>query len=98
MVVEFFVKTRNCDGCNKVAAKDTWQAKVQLRQRAEHPRTLLAIEQQASLILVTLPISSPHHSHSHVNEFVYTNSMFSYQYISADSHLTRNLVLILFRF
>ncbi len=45
IVVEFTVRTRNCDGCNKAAAKDTWQAKVQLRQRAEHPRTLLALEQ-----------------------------------------------------
>ena len=44
-VVEFVVRTRNCDGCNKVAAKDLWSAKVQLRQRAEHPRTLLAMEQ-----------------------------------------------------
>ena len=43
VVVEFTVRTRNCDGCNKTAAKDTWQAKVQVRQRAEHPRTLLAM-------------------------------------------------------
>ena len=45
-VVTFVVKTRNCEKCNKAAAKDTWQAKVQVRQRADHPRTLLAMEQQ----------------------------------------------------
>lgn len=42
----FFARLSNCDKCNKLAAKDTWQAKVQVRQRAEHPRTLLAMEQQ----------------------------------------------------
>jgi nonsense-mediated mRNA decay protein 3 len=46
-VVDFAVRTRNCDKCNKAAAKqDAWLAKVQVRQRAEHPRTLLAMEQQ----------------------------------------------------
>lgn len=45
ILVEFTVCTRNCDRCNKAATKDTWQAKVQLRQRAEHPKTLLAMEQ-----------------------------------------------------
>mmetsp|Transcript_20350 Transcript_20350/g.60230 ORF Transcript_20350/g.60230 Transcript_20350/m.60230 type:complete len:577 (+) Transcript_20350:104-1834(+) len=45
LVVEYVVRTRNCDACNKVAAKDTWQAKVQVRQKTEHPRTLLALEQ-----------------------------------------------------
>ena len=45
-IVGFVVQTRNCDRCNRLAAKDTWQAKVQVRQRAEHPRTLLAMEQQ----------------------------------------------------
>lgn len=44
-VVEYTVHTRNCDACNKIAAKDTWSAKVQVRQRADHPRTLLALEQ-----------------------------------------------------
>jgi nonsense-mediated mRNA decay protein 3 len=45
LLVEYVVRTRNCDACNKIAAKDTWSAKVQVRQRAEHPRTLLALEQ-----------------------------------------------------
>jgi nonsense-mediated mRNA decay protein 3 len=48
LVLEYHVKTRNCDACNKKAAKGgqgQWQAKVQLRQRVEHPRTLLALEQ-----------------------------------------------------
>ena len=46
-LVEFVVKTRNCDACNKTASKqDTWMAKVQVRQRCDHPRTLLAMEQQ----------------------------------------------------
>ena len=45
-VVDYKIQTRNCDRCNKLAARDTWEAKVQVRQRAEHPRTLLAMEQQ----------------------------------------------------
>ena len=45
LVVEFVVHARNCDKCNKAAVKDTWQAKVQLRQRCAVPRTLLALEQ-----------------------------------------------------
>ena len=46
-VAEYTVKTRACDKCNKMAAKqDAWMAKVQVRQRAEHPRTLAAMEQQ----------------------------------------------------
>ena len=46
-VINYGVKTRNCNACNKAAAKqDEWMAKVQVRQRAEHPRTLLAMEQQ----------------------------------------------------
>ena len=44
-VVDFVVNTQNCDKCNKAAAKDTWVAKVQVRQRTDHPRTLLAMEQ-----------------------------------------------------
>ena len=31
-----------------MAVKDTWQAKVQLRQRCDVPRTLLALEQAIS--------------------------------------------------
>ena len=45
-VIDYIVRTRNCERCNKLAAKDTWQAKVQLRQRADHPRTLFAREPQ----------------------------------------------------
>ena len=41
VVVEFVVRTRNCDACNKVAAKDLWQSRVQLRQRAEGSVSLL---------------------------------------------------------
>ena len=48
LVVDFVVNARNCDKCNKVAVKDTWQAKVQLRQRCDVPRTLLALEQAIS--------------------------------------------------
>ena len=40
------VRTLACDECSRAAAKQpSWSAKVQLRQRADHPRTLLAIEQ-----------------------------------------------------
>lgn len=44
-VVDYTLKARTCDKCAQLAQKHTWQAKVQLRQRAEHPRTLLAMEQ-----------------------------------------------------
>lgn len=45
-IVNFVVKTRMCTGCTKLAANDSWQSKVQLRQRADHPRTLLAMEHE----------------------------------------------------
>ena len=43
-VVEFVVKTRHCTVCTQNASRDPWQSKVQLRQRCDYPRTLLAME------------------------------------------------------
>lgn len=44
-VVEFVVNTQQCEDCQRVAAKDTWTAVVQLRQRVGHKRTILFLEQ-----------------------------------------------------
>ena len=45
-VVEYVVETLMCEICNRVAANmDQWQAVVQVRQRVEHKRTFLYLEQ-----------------------------------------------------
>ncbi len=49
-VAEIVVHPMACDECARAAAKQpAWSAKVQLRQKAEHPRTLLALEQYVLL-------------------------------------------------
>lgn len=44
-VVEFIVHTQQCDKCQRVEAKDTWNAVVQARQKAIHKRTFYYLEQ-----------------------------------------------------
>ncbi|KYQ94057.1 60S ribosomal export protein [Tieghemostelium lacteum] len=44
-IVEFVVQGQQCDKCQKFEAKDTWNAVVQLRQKVDHKRTFLYIEQ-----------------------------------------------------
>eukprot|EP01132_Coremiostelium_polycephalum_P003938 gene3938-4915_t len=44
-IVEFIVQGQQCDKCQRFEAKDTWNAVVQLRQKVDHKRTFLFIEQ-----------------------------------------------------
>ncbi|KAA3681469.1 nonsense-mediated mRNA decay protein 3 [Paragonimus westermani] len=43
--LEFIVHSQQCSDCTRTAAKDYWNACVQVRQRVEHKRTLLNLEQ-----------------------------------------------------
>mmetsp|Transcript_39363 Transcript_39363/g.63447 ORF Transcript_39363/g.63447 Transcript_39363/m.63447 type:complete len:573 (+) Transcript_39363:2-1720(+) len=43
--VEFKVDNYHCTNCHKVAAKVSWEAVVQLRQRVDHKRTFYLLEQ-----------------------------------------------------
>jgi nonsense-mediated mRNA decay protein 3 len=47
-VVEYVVNTQMCDLCHRIEAKDFWKAKVQVRQRLDHKKTLLYLEQLLS--------------------------------------------------
>ncbi|CAH1761313.1 16210_t:CDS:2 [Entrophospora sp. SA101] len=51
--VEFVVNHQQCNDCTKIMAKNTWKALVQVRQKVNHKRTFLFLEQ---LIL-------KHHAH-----------------------------------
>ena len=51
--VEYVVQHSQCPDCTKLAAKNTWQSMVQVRQKVPHKRTFLFLEQ---LIL-------KHHAH-----------------------------------
>lgn len=46
--VEYVVNTQMCDVCHRIEAKDFWKAKVQVRQRLHHKKTLLYLEQLLS--------------------------------------------------
>ncbi|CAO3591254.1 unnamed protein product [Absidia cylindrospora] len=43
--VEFVVAGQQCDECTRMAAQNTWKAVVQVRQKVEHKRTFLYLEQ-----------------------------------------------------
>jgi nonsense-mediated mRNA decay protein 3 len=43
--VEYVVSSRQCEDCTRVAAQNTWKAVVQVRQKVEHKRTFLYLEQ-----------------------------------------------------
>lgn len=45
MVIEYRVDDQQCDDCRKSYTKHTWESSVQVRQRAEHRRTLAQLEQ-----------------------------------------------------
>eukprot|EP01054_Gregarina_sp_Poly1_P002143 Gregarina_sp_Poly_1__2142@NODE_1569_length_3826_cov_80_869912_g1036_i0_p2_GENE_NODE_1569_length_3826_cov_80_869912_g1036_i0NODE_1569_length_3826_cov_80_869912_g1036_i0_p2_ORF_typecomplete_len438_score59_48NMD3/PF04981_13/1e73Nup88/PF10168_9/0_13UBN_AB/PF14075_6/0_18UBN_AB/PF14075_6/5_6e03DUF2972/PF11186_8/0_11DUF2972/PF11186_8/7_8e02DUF2972/PF11186_8/6_5e02_NODE_1569_length_3826_cov_80_869912_g1036_i025133793 len=55
MTIEFKVAYKHCEECTKSTTPHLWIAQVQVRQRAEHKRSLLYLEQ---LILA-------HHAHEH---------------------------------
>ena len=44
-VVEYIVQGGQCSDCAKLAAKNTWKAMVQVRQKVAHKRTFLYLEQ-----------------------------------------------------
>ncbi|PVG01482.1 putative NMD3-nonsense-mediated mRNA decay protein [Serendipita vermifera] len=43
--VEYVVQHGQCPDCTKLAAKNTWQAVIQVRQKVAHKRTFLFLEQ-----------------------------------------------------
>ena len=43
--VEFVVQYTQCPDCTRLAAKNTWRAIVQVRQKVDHKRTFLYLEQ-----------------------------------------------------
>ena len=43
--VEYLVQSAQCSDCAKLAAKNTWKALVQVRQKVPHKRTFLFLEQ-----------------------------------------------------
>lgn len=43
--VEFIVQYGQCPDCTRLAAKNTWRAMVQVRQKVQHKRTFLYLEQ-----------------------------------------------------
>lgn len=43
--VEFLVLGSQCPECARLAAKNTWQATVQVRQKVPHKRTFFFLEQ-----------------------------------------------------
>ena len=43
--IEFLVQYGQCPDCAKLAAKNTWKALVQVRQKVPHKRTFLYLEQ-----------------------------------------------------
>ncbi|KAL3320582.1 ribosome-binding protein [Cichlidogyrus casuarinus] len=45
VLLEFQIHTQQCTDCHRVAAKDYWNAVVQVRQRTDHKKTLLYLEQ-----------------------------------------------------
>eukprot|EP00405_Crypthecodinium_cohnii_P016515 CAMPEP_0206455624 /NCGR_PEP_ID=MMETSP0324_2-20121206/21870_1 /ASSEMBLY_ACC=CAM_ASM_000836 /TAXON_ID=2866 /ORGANISM="Crypthecodinium cohnii, Strain Seligo" /LENGTH=611 /DNA_ID=CAMNT_0053926377 /DNA_START=94 /DNA_END=1930 /DNA_ORIENTATION=- len=45
VVVEFRIGNQQCRDCMKSFTRHTWESNVQVRQRADHRRTLLALEQ-----------------------------------------------------
>jgi nonsense-mediated mRNA decay protein 3 len=43
--IEYLVQHGQCPDCTKLAAKNTWKALVQVRQKVSHKRTFLYLEQ-----------------------------------------------------
>jgi nonsense-mediated mRNA decay protein 3 len=44
-IVEYIVANQNCDDCHRTAAKDHWNAVVQVRQKVDHKKTFFFLEQ-----------------------------------------------------
>ena len=43
--VEYVVANQQCDQCQRIQAQNTWKALVQVRQKVQHKRTFLFLEQ-----------------------------------------------------
>lgn len=43
--VEYIIQGAQCPECTRLAAKNTWRALVQVRQKVDHKRTFLYLEQ-----------------------------------------------------
>jgi nonsense-mediated mRNA decay protein 3 len=43
--VEYIIQGAQCPECTRLAAKNTWRAMVQVRQKVDHKRTFLYLEQ-----------------------------------------------------
>ena len=43
--IEYVVQTMQCPDCTRLAAKNTWSATIQVRQKVDHKRTFLFLEQ-----------------------------------------------------
>ncbi|CEM03290.1 unnamed protein product [Vitrella brassicaformis CCMP3155] len=45
VVIEFVVQSQKCEDCHRIYTPHTWNALVQVRQRTDHKRTFLFLEQ-----------------------------------------------------
>lgn len=43
--MEYLIQGAQCPECTRLAAKNTWRALVQVRQKVDHKRTFLYLEQ-----------------------------------------------------
>lgn len=44
-IVDFLIQNLQCDDCKRVYTPHLWQSQVQVRQRVDHKRTFLFLEQ-----------------------------------------------------
>jgi nonsense-mediated mRNA decay protein 3 len=44
-IVEFVIRTKQCNRCISEASEHSWQSRIQLRQRVDHNKTFYAIEE-----------------------------------------------------
>lgn len=71
IVVEFFMQAQQCDDCRKSFTPHTWNTVVQVRQRVQHKRTFLYLEQ---LIL-------KHGAHEKVSNIVEKSDGLDFQFL-----------------
>ena len=44
-IVEYIVNTQQCEDCRRIMAQQTWKAVIQVRQKVQHKKTFLYLEQ-----------------------------------------------------
>ncbi|KAJ3555348.1 hypothetical protein NP233_g12232 [Leucocoprinus birnbaumii] len=82
--IEFLVQYGQCPDCARLAAKNTWKALVQVRQKVSHKRTFLYLEQ-----LILKHNAQKRHDlcqREFLNGVVPIRSKASEQLLSADTH------------